>query len=94
MNVFDDATGALIGTLADSGGNPLPNDGLWSLTFGNGGNGGDPGSLYITAGLNDEADGLLARIDAGTNVAVPEPGALALFAVGLVAIARTWRRNG
>jgi uncharacterized protein (TIGR03118 family) len=94
INVFDDATGALIGTLADLGGTPLLNDGLWSLTFGNGGNGGDPDSLYVTAGLNDEADGLLARIDATARVAVPEPATAALFAIGLASFSRIRRRNG
>ena len=94
INVFDDTTGALIGTLADLGGTPLLNDGLWSLTFGNGGNGGDPNSLYITAGLNDEADGLLARVDATTTVAVPEPATTALFAIGLARLSRSRRRKG
>jgi len=39
------------------------------LKFGNGGNGGLVNSLYITAGLNDEQDGLFAQI-----TAAPEPG--------------------
>jgi uncharacterized protein (TIGR03118 family) len=77
INVYD-SSGTFIGTLASlMSGSPLVNSGLWALTFGNGGNGGSPNSLYLTAGLNGQAGGLLARIDA-----VPEPGTFALLAVG------------
>jgi uncharacterized protein (TIGR03118 family) len=37
-------------------------DGLWALEFGNAGSNGDPNTLYFTAGLNDEADGLFGTI--------------------------------
>jgi uncharacterized protein (TIGR03118 family) len=80
INVFD-INGALVGTLADVNGIPLVNSGLWALRFGNGGNGGHTGTLYLTAGLNDEADGLFAQIDF-----VPEPGTFALLALGAVLI--------
>jgi uncharacterized protein (TIGR03118 family) len=70
--------GTFVGTLGGLDGNPLMNDGLWGLTFGNGGNGGSVNSLYLTAGLNDEADGLFARIDP-----TPEPGTFALLGLGL-----------
>jgi hypothetical protein len=36
--------------------------GLWTLTFGNGGNGGHQNVLYFTAGPNDEADGLFGSL--------------------------------
>ena len=75
INAFS-PDGTLVGTLAGSNGLPLVNEGLWALTFGNGGNGGNTNSLYITAGINGEADGLFARIDA-----VPEPGTFCLLAV-------------
>jgi len=80
INVFD-PTGVFLGTLGDTVGNPLTNDGLWGLKFGNGGNGGNPNTLYLTAGLNDEADGLFAQIDA-----VPEPSTYLLLAGGLAAL--------
>ena len=44
INAFDPTTGAFLGTLSDQSGNPLVNPGLWGLTFGNGGNGGDKNS--------------------------------------------------
>jgi uncharacterized protein (TIGR03118 family) len=79
INVFDPSGNAL-GTLA-SNGSAITNTGLWTLTFGNGGMGGSPGSLYITAGIDDEKDGLFARIDA-----VPEPGTFSLLALGAIAV--------
>jgi uncharacterized protein (TIGR03118 family) len=77
INAFDPVTGALMGSLADLGGNSLLNDGLWSLAFGNGGTGFNPNALYLTAGLNSEANGLFARIDA-----VPEPSTMAFTIIG------------
>jgi uncharacterized protein (TIGR03118 family) len=69
---FDPVSGADLGTLTDSSGNTLLKDaqGLWDLTFGIGGNGGDPNTLYFATGLNDEKDGLFGAIDpgAGANV--------------------------
>src|SRR5262249_8898846 len=62
-------------------GDPLVNTGLWGLTFGNGGNGGDPRTLYFAAGINDERDGLFGSIRA-----VPEPGSMALLAVGAASL--------
>jgi uncharacterized protein (TIGR03118 family) len=37
-------------------------DGLWALEFGNAGLNGDPQTLFFTAGINDEADGLFGTI--------------------------------
>src|SRR5262249_3905948 len=44
INAFDPVSGAPLGTLTDNSGNPLlaGDNGLWDLTFGIGGNGGDP----------------------------------------------------
>jgi hypothetical protein len=60
----------------------ITNTGLWGLTFGNGGNGGSQGSLYFTAGISDETEGLFARIDA-----VPEPGTFSLLFAAVLAAA-------
>jgi uncharacterized protein (TIGR03118 family) len=83
INAFNPLSGSLIGTLAGVNGTPLVDDGLWGLTFGNGGSGGLLDSLYLTAGPNDESGGLFARID----VATPEPSALLLGLAGLAALA-------
>ena len=37
-------------------------DGLWALEFGNSAANGDPQTLFFTAGINDEADGLFGTI--------------------------------
>lgn len=81
INAFDPVTGALLGTLTDIHGNPIVNEGLWALQFGNGGPGGLPNVLYLTAGLNDEENGLFAQI------AAPEPMTLALMGVAIAGLA-------
>ncbi len=57
-------SGAYLGPLTDGSGNTLPAgaNGLWDLTFGNGGNGGDPNTLYFATGLNAETDGLFGAL--------------------------------
>jgi uncharacterized protein (TIGR03118 family) len=71
INAFDPVSGAYQGTLADENGNTLLKDanGLWDLTFGTGGNGGLPGTLYFTTGLNNEVNGLFGAI-----IPTPENG--------------------
>jgi uncharacterized protein (TIGR03118 family) len=74
INAFNPSTGAFIGTVTS---NPSF-QGLWALSFGNGGSGGDPNILYFTTGLNGEADGLFAAL-----APVPEPSTLLLLIGGL-----------
>lgn len=93
INAFDRITGALVGTLAGSTLDPLVIDGLWGLTFGNGGNGGSAASLYVTAGPDGETGGLLARIDSLSVAAVPEPAELTLMIGGLGLMAALRRRR-
>jgi uncharacterized protein (TIGR03118 family) len=69
VNVFNPTTGEALGQLNDPDGEPIQIDGLWALKVGNGGNGGDAGEVYFTAGLFDETHGLfgsLAPVAAGT----------------------------
>ncbi len=75
INAFNPMTGAFIGSLMDSNGNPIVNDGLWGLAFGNGSVGAGTNTLYFTAGLDDEQHGLFGRID------TPEPGTFLLAGV-------------
>uniref|UniRef100_Q020P2 Ice-binding protein C-terminal domain-containing protein n=1 Tax=Solibacter usitatus (strain Ellin6076) TaxID=234267 RepID=Q020P2_SOLUE len=90
INAFNPTSGAFLGTLSDTNGNPIVNQGLWGLAFGNGSQGTSTGTLYFTAGIPGPDDiedhGLFGSL---TNA--PEPGSAALFAAGLAAIA--WRRR-
>ena len=50
ISAFNPATGALLGHMVDGGGATLIINDLRALTFGNGVNGGDPNTLYYSAG--------------------------------------------
>ncbi len=54
--------GHFAGTLRGGDGRPLVNPGLWGLRFGNGSAAGPTTTLFFTAGINDEADGLFGAI--------------------------------
>jgi uncharacterized protein (TIGR03118 family) len=86
INAFDPVTGAFLGTLADAAGNPIKIDGLWSIRFGNGGQGGDPNVLYFTAGPNQEAHGLFGSLAPANYLNITAfrmmPAGLALTLVG------------
>jgi uncharacterized protein (TIGR03118 family) len=51
INAFNLTTGAFLGQMLEPSSSPLTIPGLWALTFGNGGNGGDQDLLYFTAGI-------------------------------------------
>lgn len=88
INAFDPMTGAPIGTVDGTNGQPLVIDGLWAIIFGNGGNGGSKDVLYFTAGINHEADGLFGAIS------TPEPGTLTLLGSGFASlIGYGWRKR-
>jgi uncharacterized protein (TIGR03118 family) len=68
INAYDPTTGKWLGTLKGPKNRPLLNDGLWALTF-SGAAGATalnapPDTLYFSAGLNNEADGLFGTISA------------------------------
>jgi uncharacterized protein (TIGR03118 family) len=64
---FDPVTGKFKGRLVDANNQPLTNDGLWGISFGNGGTAGAANALYFSAGTNHEADGTLGSITAVEN---------------------------
>jgi uncharacterized protein (TIGR03118 family) len=78
INAYDPSTGTFLGTLDSN----TAWQGLWALTFGNGGNGGDADILYFTTGLGAETNGLLADF-----AVVPEPSGLALLGTALTLFA-------
>ena len=86
INAFDQS-GAFRGSLKDVHGNPIANPGLWSLEFRAAPN-FDPNTLFFTAGINNEADGLFGSIQVA-----PEPGTLAPIALGLALTLLLRRRH-
>jgi uncharacterized protein (TIGR03118 family) len=67
IDVYDPASGSLIDQLKDANGAVISNASLWDMVFGGGGSSGDPGTLYITAGLSNEQHGLFAAITPNTT---------------------------
>jgi uncharacterized protein (TIGR03118 family) len=65
INAFDPNSGAFVDTVKDAAGQPIANDGLWGLTFGNGTNNQPTNTLFFAAGINDETAGVYGRIDVG-----------------------------
>ena len=66
INAFNPTTGAFLGTLKNEAGENIEIDELWALIFGNGGNGGDPNTLYFTSGLGEEEHGLFGKLNPTT----------------------------
>jgi uncharacterized protein (TIGR03118 family) len=85
INAYDSTTGAFIGALDDTNGNPISITGLWGLDFGNGAHSQGSNSLFFTAGIagpdNVEDHGLFGDLSP-----VPEPSALLLTGFGLAAV--------
>jgi uncharacterized protein (TIGR03118 family) len=62
IHAFDASTGSELGQLDDPDGEPIQIDGLWALKVGNGGNGGNPSTVYFTAGPFGESHGLFGSL--------------------------------
>ena len=62
INAYDPATGERLGELSGTNGGPITIDGLWGLRFAPATPGAGPNTLFFTAGLNHEADGLFGDL--------------------------------
>lgn len=62
LHAYDPESGKYLGELKDESGKPIVIDGLWGITFGNGGSGGDKNALYFAAGSDDETHGLFGSL--------------------------------
>jgi uncharacterized protein (TIGR03118 family) len=67
ITAYSMSTGAWIANMLNVNDLPLQIDGLWGLTFGNGGAGGPTGTLFFTAGPFGENHGIFGSI-------TPHPG--------------------
>jgi uncharacterized protein (TIGR03118 family) len=67
INAYDPSTGALLGTVKDSGGAAIATPGLWGIAFGNDADNQPHNTLFFAAGPNDEANGVYGRIDVGAT---------------------------
>ncbi len=84
IHAYNASSGAFLGTLDDTSGNPLAIQGLWGLSFGNGAHSQGLNTLFFTAGIPGdgmvEDHGLYGAIDQS-----PEPASAALLICGLLA---------
>jgi uncharacterized protein (TIGR03118 family) len=64
---FDLNTGEYVDCLRGADGKPLPVEGVWALTFGNGVSLGDAKALYYSAGPAKEFDGVFGRINVASD---------------------------
>jgi len=62
INAYNVDSGEFIDKVRDPKRKAILIDGLWTITFGNGGNGGGADTLYFTAGTNDETHGLFGSL--------------------------------
>jgi uncharacterized protein (TIGR03118 family) len=92
INAFNPTTGAWVGELTLANGQIFSEGNLWALTFGTGGNNGNPNTLYFTAGGPNETDGLFGSL---APLSVPEPASVVLIGIGvaLVAVVQFRRRK-
>jgi uncharacterized protein (TIGR03118 family) len=69
INAYNFATGAFIDQMKDQTAAPITNTSLWDMVFDPAGTTGDPNTMYITAGLANEAHGVFAKITPNTTAA-------------------------
>ncbi|MGD0041016.1 MAG: TIGR03118 family protein, partial [Isosphaeraceae bacterium] len=86
INAYNLTTGLWQGTLTLDTGQPFSATELWALSFGNGGSAGSTDTLFFTAGLDNNTNGLLGAISS-----VPEPSSAVLGLIALGVLAGGWR---
>ncbi|MEL7332546.1 MAG: TIGR03118 family protein [Cyanobacteria bacterium J06560_2] len=77
ITAFDPATRRAVDYMRDDSGAPIAIDGLWGLTFGNGGSLGETNDLYFAAGndLGENAgDGVFGKVEVAAEIDQPAPG--------------------
>jgi uncharacterized protein (TIGR03118 family) len=82
-------SGQFAGTLTLDAGKIFSEDNLWALSFGNGQGAGSMDTLFFTAGLTDNANGLFGAISF-----VPEPSSAVLGLIALVSVAAALKWKG
>ncbi|HXS76262.1 MAG TPA: TIGR03118 family protein [Terracidiphilus sp.] len=71
INAFDPTTGQYLGALKDGNGNPIVNQQLHSMFFGDG-TAGNADTLYLTAAPGGETSGIFAAINVNTSGGGPD----------------------
>lgn len=62
INAFDPQTGAFLGVLRDTRGQPIEINQIWAIMFGNTGANGAPNQLFFSAGPDNYANGMFGMI--------------------------------
>ena len=73
---FDPETRTAVDYLRDGNGDAIVIDGLWGLTFGNGGSLGETNDLYFAAGNDlgeNGGDGVFGKVEVAADVDIPDP---------------------
>jgi uncharacterized protein (TIGR03118 family) len=92
ISAFNLTTGAFLGQLSDARGHPLVLNGgiketdlkgLWAIRFGNGQGGADANTLFFSAGINAEGDGLFGTVTAVSTPSTPRSNDLVSLANAL-----------
>ena len=93
INAFDPTTGAFLGTLLNSSGQPIDNPGLWGLAFRSASSGFDPNTLFFTAGIGQVGGNIYTHGLFGAITLVPEPSSAILLGIGMILVCgvRHWR---
>ena len=87
ISAFNPVTGAFAGIVSTAAGTPIVNSGVWGISFHAAGGGFDPNTLYFSAGINGEADGLFGAIQF-----TPEPATFSLI-VSIAVVGFGFRRR-